>query len=168
MLKNLDQKLFLKLYNFTQKHSGLAGTAVLITKFAPRFFSTIYFAAVVWLIYTNDVRLKQFIFAPAVVYLLAKTIPYLYNRKRPFADLEIQSLVEQKNDHSFPSTHSSSSFIIALAVLNLNLLAGLILLAAATATALSRIMVGVHYPSDVLGAWLISLIFHFVALNFFP
>ncbi|MEC9489471.1 MAG: phosphatase PAP2 family protein [Halanaerobiales bacterium] len=166
MLKNLDQKLFLKLYNFTQKHSGLAGTAIFITKFAPRFFSTIYFAAVVWLIYINDAGLKQFVFAPAVVYSLAKIIPYLYNRKRPFADLEVQSLVEQRNDHSFPSTHSSSSFIIALAFLNLNLLAGLILLAAAAATAISRVMVGVHYPLDIVGAVTIAFTVHFIVISF--
>ncbi|TDO91344.1 undecaprenyl-diphosphatase [Halanaerobium saccharolyticum] len=166
MIKKLDQKLFLKIYNFTQKRSRLAAAAVLITNFSSKFFSTIYFAAAVWLIYTNDAGLKQFVFAPAVVYSLAKIIPYLYNRKRPFADLKVQSLVEQRNDHSFPSTHSSSSFIIALAFLNLNLLAGLILLTAATATALSRVMVGVHYPLDIVGAVTIAFTVHFIVISF--
>jgi len=166
MIKKLDQKLFLKLYNFTQKHSRLGGTAVLITNYSSNFFSTIYFAAAVWLIYTNDSRLKQFVFVPAVVYLLAKIIPYLYNRKRPFADLAVKSLVEQRNDHSFPSTHSGSSFIIALAVLNLNFFAGIIFLLAAILTALSRIMVGVHYPLDILGAVIIAFTVHFISINF--
>lgn len=166
MIKKLDKKLFFRLYDFTQKHSRLAGTAVLITNYSSKFFSTIYFAAAVWLVYTNHSGLKQFIFVPAVVYLLIKIIPYIYNRKRPFADLGIKSLVEQRSDHSFPSTHSSSSFIIALAVLNLNFLAGIILILTAFLTALSRIMVGVHYPLDIVGAIVIAFTVHFILISF--
>ena len=35
----------------------------------------------------------------------------------------------------------------------------------AVLTALSRIMVGVHYPSDVLGAWVIVLMLHFLGIK---
>lgn len=167
MLKKLDQKLFLKIYNFTVERELLASTAVFITKISSKFFSIIYFTAAGWLIYNNDSRLKAFILIPAAVYLAAKIIPQIYNRSRPFAVLDIKNLIEQRSDHSFPSTHSSSSFIIALAVLKLNLLAGIILILAAIFTAISRIAVGVHYPGDVLGGICLAVVVNFSAVIFF-
>lgn len=168
MIKKIDQKIFFALYNFTVSHEFVLKLTVFITKFSSKFFSLIYFTVGGGLIYNSDPRLKVFVLIPAAVYLTAKLMPFLYNRSRPFAEFDLQNLVKQREDHSFPSTHTASSMIISLAVLNINFQLGILMIFLAVLTALSRIMVGVHYPSDVLGAWMISLIFHFVALNFFP
>jgi len=165
MLKKLDLKILFKLYNFNINHRRLSEAVVFISKFSSVFFSTIYFAAVIYLIY-NDKVLKEFILIPAVFYFLAKVIPYLYNRIRPFAKHNIKALVEQRKDHSFPSTHTGSSLIISLAFLDINPEIGIIMIFLAILTALSRIMTAVHYPSDILGTWLIVLILHFGFLNF--
>jgi undecaprenyl-diphosphatase len=165
MIKKWDNKIFFKLYNFTVSHKKIAEFAVLFTNYSSKFFSMIYFAAAVYLIYYSDSRIRVFILIPAAVYLTAKLIPLLYNRRRPFAEYSLKGLVKQRKDHSFPSTHSSSSMIISLAVLNINFLLGVLMILLAALTALSRIMVGVHYPTDILGAWLLSLIFHFVGMD---
>jgi|AntRauTorckE6833_2_1112554.scaffolds.fasta_scaffold89229_1 undecaprenyl-diphosphatase len=166
MLKKFDKKIFFALYNYTLSHQRLSKLAVLITKYSSKIFSTIYISTVIYLIYNSDPRVKTFILIPAAVYLMTKLIPYLYNRRRPFAEFSLKSLIKQREDHSFPSTHTASSLIISLVLLNISLELGFILIFLAVLTALSRIMVGVHYPTDIIGAWLLALATHFLALIF--
>jgi undecaprenyl-diphosphatase len=53
-------------------------------------------------------------------------------------------------DCSFPSGHAAGSFAIASFVLVLHRTAGIALVPIAVMIALSRVALGVHYPSDVL------------------
>jgi undecaprenyl-diphosphatase len=158
MIKKSDQKIFFALYNFTVSHELISKLAVFVTKFSSKFFSLIYFAFGGWLIYNSDSRLGSFILIPAVVYLTVKLIPLLYNRRRPFVEQNLKNLVKQREDHSFPSTHTASSLIISLVILNISAEFGILMIALAVITALSRIMVGVHYPTDIIGAWILVLI----------
>jgi undecaprenyl-diphosphatase len=156
MVKKLDRKIFFMLYNYTLSHHQFSKFTVLITEYSSKFFSAIYISTVIYLIYNGDYRVKTSILIPAAVYLTAKAIPFLYNRKRPFAEFSLEALVRQRGDHSFPSTHAASSLIISLVVLNINFLFGILMVFLAILTAISRVMVGVHYPSDILGAWVIA------------
>jgi membrane-associated phospholipid phosphatase len=53
-------------------------------------------------------------------------------------------------DPSFPSDHAAAAFAIAFAVLAFSRRGGLVFLAAATWIGLSRIALGMHYPTDVI------------------
>ena len=59
-------------------------------------------------------------------------------------------------DPSFPSDHSTAAFAIAFAVFFLSRKVGIGFLVAATMVALSRVFVGLHYPSDVVAGVLIG------------
>jgi len=59
-------------------------------------------------------------------------------------------------DCSFPSGHAAGSFAFAAFVLTLNRRAGAIVLLVAVLIGLSRIALGVHYPSDVLAGALLG------------
>jgi len=167
MIKKIDQKIFLAMYNFTVSHERISKLAVFITKFSSKFFSLIYLTVGGWLLYNNDFRLRFFILIPAVVYLTVKLIPLLYNRRRPFAEQNFKNLVKQREDHSFPSTHAGSSMIISLVFLNISFTLGSLMIFLAVLTALSRIMVGVHYPTDIIGAWILALILYFTGVYIF-
>jgi len=164
MIKKIDQKVFFALYNFTVRHERISKLAVFITKFSSKFFSLIYLTVGGWLVYNGDSRLRSFILIPAVVYLTVKLIPFLYNRRRPFAEQNLKKLVKQREDHSFPSTHTASALIISLAVLNISAEFGILMIFLALITALSRIMVGVHYPTDIIGAWTLAVIINLLAV----
>lgn len=166
MTKKIDHKIFFSIYNFTVSHDLISKLAVFITKFSSKFFSVIYFAVGGWLIYSSDPRIKEFILIPSAFYLIVKLIPFLYNRRRPFIEYNLKSLIKQRDDHSFPSTHAGSSLIISLAVLNINFQFGILIIFLALLISFSRIMVGVHYFSDILGAWLIALSLHFLGIIF--
>ena len=70
----------------------------------------------------------------------------VFRRKRPEID-DLPSLVKLPTSLSFPSAHSSSSFAAARAFSAL--LPARPLYAAAALMALSRVYLGVHYPSDI-------------------
>lgn len=82
-------------------------------------------------------------------------------RIRPYEIIkEITILTHQPGDHSFPSGHSAGSFACAWAFFRAfnKKKWGVAVLVLAALVALSRLYVGVHYPTDVLGGIVIGII----------
>lgn len=79
-------------------------------------------------------------------------------RIRPYEVLKgLTLLVERQRDYSFPSGHTSASFAAAwmyFKYLKKHLARAFLVMAALIS--LSRLYVGVHYPSDVLAGFLIA------------
>ncbi len=74
-----------------------------------------------------------------------------YFSPRPFTQLPTNLLFYQPTDSSFPSHSTAIVFAIAVAILLADRKAGAFLLFLAGLHGFSRIYVGIHYPSDVLG-----------------
>jgi undecaprenyl-diphosphatase len=64
--------------------------------------------------------------------------------------------IDVPSDCSFPSGHAAGAFAFAVFVFRSNRRAGAILLALASLIALSRVALGVHYPSDVAAGALLG------------
>jgi undecaprenyl-diphosphatase len=90
--------------------------------------------------------------AAAVAMLVNQAISHLWERPRPFtAHPALTHLLSAPSpDPSFPSDHAAAAFAIAFAVLAFSRRAGALFLAAATLIGVSRIALGMHYPTDVL------------------
>jgi undecaprenyl-diphosphatase len=88
--------------------------------------------------------------------LIVKALNLVLYRPRPFAFHTVTLLFYRPSDSSFPSNPASVGFSIATAVWLFNHRIGLLLYALATLFGLSRVVGGVHYPSDVLGGALIG------------
>lgn len=76
----------------------------------------------------------------------------LVARVRPYEAVDgLQRIIEAQSDFSFPSGHSASSFAAAVVIFMLcPKKYGVPALVLAFLIALSRLYVGVHYPTDVL------------------
>jgi membrane-associated phospholipid phosphatase len=84
--------------------------------------------------------------AVAVAYVCSTAIKLVVGRRRPAVE-DLPHLMATPTGLSFPSSHASSSFAAARAYGGL--LPSLPLYGTAVAMALSRVYLGVHYPSDI-------------------
>jgi undecaprenyl-diphosphatase len=87
--------------------------------------------------------------AVGAAYTLNTAVKLLFRRRRP-ALHDLPALMPTPTALSFPSSHASSSFAAARAFSALEPGARPVLYAAAATMALSRVYLGVHYPTDVL------------------
>jgi undecaprenyl-diphosphatase len=90
--------------------------------------------------------------------LVNQLIAHVWHRPRPYeAHADVHTWAARSHDPSFPSDHASAAFGIAFAVLMFDRLAGSLFVAAAVLIGVGRVLVGVHYPGDVLAGMLIGL-----------
>lgn len=90
-------------------------------------------------------------FAGACAYLVSRFIGFFYFRSRPFVTNTVLPFIEMSPlSKSFPSSHAMVSFGIATALFLYNKQWGRWALILAGLIAILRVLVGVHYPSDVL------------------
>jgi undecaprenyl-diphosphatase len=97
--------------------------------------------------------------AAAIALLANQAASDLWVRPRPFVDHPALThvLAARTSDPSFPSDHAAAAFAIAFAVFAFSRRVGAAFLVAATLIGLSRIALGMHYPSDVLVGMLVGL-----------
>ncbi|WP_096152877.1 MULTISPECIES: phosphatase PAP2 family protein [Bacillus] len=97
--------------------------------------------------------------------LLALTVSHIpvaiakkiYPRRRPYLALdEINVTTNPLKDHSFPSGHTTAIFSIITPFLMYQPALLFILLPIAVSVGISRIYLGLHYPSDVLAGALLG------------
>ena len=97
------------------------------------------------------------------------TIKPLVERARPWLLWPIEPLVTEKDPNSFPSGHTCAAFAAAMAWLRTLPGRGerILVVALAVLMGLSRLYVGVHYPSDVLVGALVGALCAWVAWKAF-
>lgn len=91
--------------------------------------------------------------------LLSWLISKVYPHDRPFVQGLGYAFLDHKPTFSFPSNHGTIIFTFALGFLFWHRLwSGLVLLAVGLAIAWSRIYLGVHWPLDMVGAFLVAIV----------
>ncbi len=108
--------------------------------------------------FKNEVFLKA-TFVPLAVLIFVTLLRYIINAKRPYEVYDYTPVVNKKTKgKSFPSRHTASAFIIAMAFLYIQTNLGVIMLCLATVIAITRVLSGVHFVKDVIGGALISIL----------
>lgn len=82
-------------------------------------------------------------------------------RSRPYATYpelveDIANLIHVPKSYSFPSGHTVSAMAVAFTILTQHKKMGVVALVCATLMGLSRLYVGVHFPTDVYGGMIVG------------
>ena len=110
----------------------------------------------------------KFILSLIVSTFLVWSVKLTFNRTRPFIKLE--DLYVKKisvDNYSLPSAHSAAAFSMAITTFMFFPLLGIIFVALACCVAISRIYIGVHYPTDVFLGILIGIICSLMIFHFY-
>ncbi len=115
--------------------------------------------ALFWFYGSNSSKvliLKAFVFC-CIALSISELASYLFNTPRPFVMQVGHTLIAHEATGSFPSNHMTIFSSIAFAYyFSARRDIGRFLLAVAWLVAWSRVYVGVHFPIDMLGAFILS------------
>jgi len=172
-IQNIDTNIFKIIYNAAQARAALRKAAKFITKISRLFFNLAYVAAGVHIAQYGYARLAVYIIIPLALMAAAFALRQTIRRPRPLALLYPDMPAPAKRSYSFPSNHAAASAVITAACAyaapsdmpHYALLVAL-LGVAALAAGLSRVCVGLHWPSDVLAGWALGCAFGAVFLIF--
>lgn len=96
--------------------------------------------------------------AAAVGLIANQAISHLWDRARPYdMHASIVPLLPRSADPSFPSDHATAALAIAFGVFFVSRRAGWFFLAFACLVSVSRVLAGMHHPTDVLASFVVAL-----------
>jgi undecaprenyl-diphosphatase len=117
----------------------------------------VYIILIIFMWFRNNSYKKITLYAgisAVVTILLNSFIKRFYFKPRPFLKFWVHLLPPSpsKKNSSFPSKHTTLAFAVATSVLLYKRVVGFILFIFAFLAGFSRIWVGQHFPSDIVGS----------------
>ncbi|MCJ7623987.1 MAG: phosphatase PAP2 family protein [Anaerolineaceae bacterium] len=123
----------------------------------------------IWLFGNPEWHDKSMILAISIVLqaLIVFAIKFSIKRRRP--EGEWGDIYRKTDPHSFPSGHATRAFLLVAMGIGLGpAWFGWMLVVWAPLVCLARIMLGVHYISDILAGMLLGLSFGWIMLQIYP
>lgn len=158
-----DNTLLIFINGFAGHWAWLDKSMTLVSKYGPLLFGAYLIG--LWFSgnSTNDIeqnrrRALYAFFAALLALGINQVISGVWFRERPYVHNPVHRLLPVSPDPSFPSDHSTGAFSIASSVACGQSISGALLTVLAMLVAVSRVYVGLHYPSDVLGGMVIGLL----------
>jgi len=146
----MKEKDYRALLSAIRSRKGLAAFAVysgkaityLVYLFYPLFF--------VHLLVTKDPAVYKYVLVPGISFGIVSVVRYWLNFPRPYEKWDIEPLYHKKTSgKSFPSRHTFSVFMIAIAAFYLYPAIGIAIGIMGILLAISRVLCGVHFIRDV-------------------
>jgi undecaprenyl-diphosphatase len=145
-------------YTLFQMINQLAGRFTLIDKLMILISNRIryvYFFILIILFFKNRTNKRIAIETGGsvlVTFIIHTMIKVFFYKPRPFKKRRVGILIPSKTDSTFPSKHTLLAFAASTSIFLFHRTLGSIMLWMSAITGLSRIWVGHHYPSDILGS----------------
>lgn len=170
-LKRFD-RYFIELINNRIKTRHLDSFMYRVTNLGGVFFTSLTVLIIIFFGSNKNKYLGfEVLISITICQIVVYTLKAILSRERPYNILEhLHTFGIEMKDYSFPSGHSAASFSIATIVaLNIPRLS-IYVFALAMIIGVSRIYLGVHYPTDVAAGVIlgfsISLMVHLYLLDY--
>lgn len=118
----------------------------------------LYIFVLIFMWFKNKKVARNVIKSACVALFIHSLIKLFYFKPRPFVKHRVGILIPSKMDSSFPSKHAMLAFAISTSIFFYNRILGLIMWLLSVLTGISRIWVGHHYPSDIIGSAFIATV----------
>lgn len=100
---------------------------------------------------------QSFLAAVLARFGIVELIRWLWERPRPFIEQNVNLLLDKTSETAFPSGHAAFLFALSTVVYLYNKKAGTFFFLASFLISISRVFVGVHWPSDILAGALVGI-----------
>lgn len=101
---------------------------------------------------------QAFLAAILARFVIVEIIRYFLPRNRPFVENSVNLLVSHSQESSFPSGHAAFYFALSTVIYSYNKKAGILFFLASFLIVISRVFVGIHWPSDILAGAIIGIL----------
>lgn len=119
----------------------------------------IYLLCIGFLLWQRDLRVVPFVMAPAVSFVFVSIFRTKYAAQRPYEKYDFVPLLPKDTKaKSFPSRHVFSIFVIATVIVFVQPACGSVLLCLGVVLAVLRVVMGVHFPRDVIAGAVIGIV----------
>lgn len=162
---SLDLKIFYFLNGLAGKNLIFDASIVFFAEYLGYFLILFFLAFLFFYPGFKSEKIKILLLALSSMIIarfgIVSSIRFFYHRPRPFIDHSVNQLISN-NNFSFPSGHAALFFAMATSIYFYNKKWGLWFFAAAILMSLSRIIVGVHYPGDIIGGAVIGIVISYI------
>ncbi len=154
---------------FFSKNPSRVKTLDVFKKLSTVAVYAVYIILLAYLFFTGSGKLLKAIFIPAVIFFVTTAVRSGINAPRPYERYPIKPvLYKATKGKSCPSRHSACAFAIAAACLYVSIPLGIAMLVLSAAIAVSRPVMGVHFPYDVVFGSALALIIALPAFYLIP
>jgi undecaprenyl-diphosphatase len=151
----MNNKAFKLINQFSGRYSPIDLLMILISNKIRYVF--IFVLIFMW--FRNDSYKKvscNAVKSTGITLLIHTLIKLFYFKPRPFVNKRVGILIPSKMDSTFPSKHTLLVFAISTSIFLYDRVLGSVMWILSVLTGFSRIWVGHHYPSDIIGSAFIA------------
>jgi undecaprenyl-diphosphatase len=175
----IDYLIFEKINSLAGKYPVLDSTAIFFAKYFDYFLILLVFLFLIKNFKKYWRPVVKTVSAGVLARLVfTEIIRFFYKRPRPFVENKVNLLLNHSSSSSFPSGHAAFYFAMATVVFLYYKKvyprpkfwwgAGLLFFLASFLISFSRVFVGIHWPSDIMGGVVVGVISGIIILKLFP
>ncbi|MGM0920086.1 MAG: undecaprenyl-diphosphatase [Bacillota bacterium] len=150
----MDYKVFKTINQLSGRCSPIDSLMILISNK----IRYVYLFVLIFMRFSNSYKKvsRNAVISAGLTLFINTLVKMVYFKQRPFVKRKVGILIPSKMDSSFPSKHTLLVFAISTTIFLYNRIFGSIMWVLSVLTGFSRIWVGHHYPSDIIGSAFIA------------
>ena len=156
----LDTQLFYFLNNLAGQSQFFDGIVIFLASYLAYILIAIFFLFLLFIEHSWREKIQIFVITVVSALIarfgITELIRFFYHRPRPFIDHTVNQLLTNDN-WSFPSGHATFFFAVATAVYLYIKKWGIFFFIGTILITVSRVIAGIHYPSDIIGGAFIGI-----------